>query len=139
MKTNDYHLSIILAAVNAGFDYDPEDSLLDIFSQADDFILENEPYGTEFVHTDFDSHGNNQSYTFLDEESGYTQDVTGEIFDFSYRSDDSYFRRNPDGTLTSVEWYDVPLDGQERKDYAFVFARHSLSNGKVALLYDYLE
>ena len=137
METKDYNLSIITAAVAAGFEYDFRDPLIEIEDAAENFLLEDEPYGKEFVRTDFDESGNGSSYTFLDEGTGFTRDIFGEVFDFGHG--DHYYHRKPDGPLEPVDWFDVPAEGPERKDYAFVFAKHPLSNGKVAYLFDFFD
>lgn len=139
MKKYLYLLSVIRAGVAEGLEVNPEDSLMIIYQQAWDYIMEYEPYGIEFVQTDFSASGHTQSYIFLDEETGYNNLVSGDIFDFCCKSDSVFFKKEA-GQMLPVKWFDVPGEGDpHRKEYVFVFAKEVLSNGKIAYLYDHFE
>lgn len=136
MKTK-HILSVINAAVANGFELDPADSLEDIWQQAEETMLENEPNGRVFVQCALGGHGMSQNYTFTDDD-GYSVGMTGEIFDFpKAKADDEVYFRKEGGAFTPVAWYEIP-DGEERKDYVFVFDKQVRSDGAVAYLYDHL-
>jgi len=140
MKKN-YYLEVIQQAVaNNDFEFDADDSIMEVFQQAYDSLME-DPTGRQFIHTELDCHGMTQNYTFYDEDTGFENHVTGEVFDFRwhYKADDEVlFREVRDGEFEPVNWFDVPMDGEDgRSDYIFVFAKEVLSDGRVAYLYDY--
>ena len=139
--TNDYNyfLGIINAAVSQGFEFDPEDSFMEIYEQACNELMEYESCGSEFVQADLDSYGNTQAYTFIDPDTGHNETVSGEIFDFTTKSDAVYYRREEDGSFTPLKWFEVPAQGEDRSNYIFVYAKEILSNGKIAYMYDYLK
>lgn len=132
-----YATAVIRIAAENGLEIDETETFESIFTDADNFIRNEEPLGHEFVQLDFSSHGYNQGYTFADE-CGYFNTVSGDIFDFSYhykKEDNRLFRKDGD-TFTPVAWYDIP-DDEERENYVFVFDYQTMSNGKLAYLYDY--
>ena len=141
MKKN-YFISVLAAAVNDGFEPEMDETLEDVVMKAEDYLLENEPYGHEFEQVDMDGHGMSQNYSWADDESDYTTQVSGEIFTFGHNKaeDDVYFRKEDDGTMVAVNWYDIPneFEREERKRYIFVFDKQVRSDGKIAWLYDYM-
>lgn len=142
MAKKNYYLEVIQSAiVNNDFEFDAQNSsIMEVFQQAYDSLMEN-PTGRQFIHTELDCHGTTQNYTFYDEETGFQNLVSGEVFDFlwHYKADDEVlFHEVRPGEFEPVDWFDVPMDGEEgRNDYIFVFDREILSDGSVAYLYDY--
>lgn len=140
MKKNYYLAVIQQAVVNNDFEFDADDSIMEVFQQAYDSLME-KPTGRLFIHTELDCHGSTQNYTFCDEDTDFENHVTGEVFDFRghYKADDDVlFREVHQDMFEPVNWFDVPMDGEaDRKSYIFVFAKEVLSNGRVAYLYDY--
>ena len=142
MEKRNYYLEVIQQAViNNDFEFDAEDSIMEVFQQAYDSLMEN-PTGLQFIQTELDCHGMLQNYVFYDEETGFQNNVTGEVFDFRghYKTEDEvYYREVGNGEFEPVNWFDVPMDGEDgREKYIFVFAKEILSNGNMAYLYDYL-
>jgi len=137
MKTIKHILSVINIAVNNGLEIDITDSIEDIFQQAEEELLENEPEGSEMIHCILNEHGMNQYYNFV-EADGTEHDCNGEIFDFpkAKAEDDVYYKKEGDA-YTPCNWFDIP-DGEERKNYIFVYDKVVCSNGVVAHLYDYM-
>lgn len=141
MAKKNYYLEVIQqAVVNNDFEFDANDSIMEVFQQAFDSLMEN-PTGQQFIHTDLDCHGMTQNYTFYDEVTDFENHVSGEVFDFCwhYKADDEVlFHEVRPGEFEPVNWFDVPMEGEEgRNDYIFVFDREILSDGRVAYLYDY--
>lgn len=140
MKKEDviFNTAIIRIASENGFDFSGSNFFDDIAGDAIQFIEDNEPNGHDFVQCDFSS-GKVQSYFFVDE-CGHTIETWGEIFDFGhhYSKDDERLFYKDGNTFTPVAWYDVP-EGKEREKYVFIYARHAMSDGKVAWLYDHLK
>ncbi len=138
MKTN-HILSIINAAVQNGFEFDPSDSMEEIWQQAEETLLENEPMGHQFIQCDLNIHGMNQSYTFIDED-GTGGTMSGEIFTFpkAKEEDDVYFEKKGND-FTAVNWFDIPNEHDEnRKNFVFVYDKVVCSDGTIAYLYDYM-
>lgn len=143
MKTKkNYFISVLAAAVNEGFEPEMDETLEDVVMKAEEYLLENEPYGHEFENIDFSGHGMQQNYSWADDETDYTTQVSGEIFTFGHSKaeDEVYFRKEDDGTMVAVNWYDIPneFEREERKKYIFVFDKQVRSDGKIAWLYDYM-
>ena len=143
MKTKKYYfISVLAAAVNDGFEPEMDETLEDVVIKAEDYLLENEPYGHVFEQVDLSGHGMSQNYVWVDEETGKEVQTSGEIFDFGHckAEDDIYFRKEDDGKMTPVSWYEIPDEYHmdERKRYIFVFDRQVRSDGKIAWLYDYM-
>lgn len=142
MKAKNYQLAVITAAVNAGFEFDMDDSMADVEMQAQDYLLENEPYGHVFEHIELSGHGMSQNYSWADEDSDYSTQMSGEIFGFGENraEDEVYFHREENGTFTPVNWFDIPneFEKEERRQYIFVFDKQVRSDGKIAWLYDYM-
>ena len=140
MAKKNYFLNIIQAAVaNNDFEFDPEDSIIDVFTAAEESLLEN-PVGKKFVRTELNGHGMSQSYTFWDEDSDYHTTMSGEIFDFGHYKAESevYFREVGDDEFEPVSWFEIPSPGEPGRDkYIFVFDVEVLSDGRIAYLYDY--
>ncbi len=141
MAKKNYYLEVIQqAVVNNDFEFDANNSIMEVFQQAFDSLMEN-PTGQQFIHTDLDCHGMTQNYTFYDEVTDFENHVSGEVFDFRwhYKADDEVlFHEVRPGEFEPVNWFDVPMEGEEgRNDYIFVFDREILSDGRVAYLYDY--
>ena len=136
MKTN-HMVSVIAAAVQGGFEFDPTETVEDVWMSAENFLLETESCGINFIHCTLEGHGMSQSYSFVDED-GTGEVMSGEIFTFpkAKASDNVYFKIEDD-KITSVAWHDIP-DGEGREKYAFVFAREVSVDGKVAYLYDWM-
>ena len=69
MKREDlaYYFSVIMAAANAGMEIDETDELIMIFTEAEIYLIDNRPNGVEYIQTDLDTDGKNQSYIFVDE------------------------------------------------------------------------
>lgn len=136
-----YQLSVITAATEAGFTFDMDDTMQEIWDAADNFLSEKEPYGHVFEQVDLNGPDYSQHYSWADDESDYTTDAGGEIITTNgqYTADEKvYYHREEDGTFTPVNWFDLPDEGDEkRREYIFVFAYHVKANGKVAYLYDY--
>ena len=141
MKKN-YYLAVIQAAVvNNDFEFDAEDSIMQVFGQAEDSLRE-DPIGVDFVRTELSGHGMSQAYTFYDDATGFTNTTSGEIFDWGhYRADnETYFKADGKGGFDAVNWFDIPEEGNpERRNYIYVFDREVQSNGRLAYLYDYFE
>lgn len=142
MKTKNYFISVLAAAVNDGFEPEMDETLEDVVMKAEDYLLENEPYGHVFENIDFSGHDLHQNYSWADDDSGYQTQVSGEIFTFGHNKaeDEVYFRKEDDGTMVAVNWYDIPneFEREERKKYIFVFDKQVRSDGKIAWLYDYM-
>lgn len=141
MKKKNFLLEVIQAAVvNNGFEFDMEDSMLDIFSKAEESLLDS-PAGYDFVRTELWGHGMKQGYTFTDDATGFSKTMNGEIFDFGKKKaeDNVYFRADGKGGFDAINWFDLPEEGDCRRQYIFVFAREVQSNGRVAMLYDYFK
>lgn len=140
MKTEElkYFTAILKVAVDNGFEFDFYDTIDEVQENAEDYILENEPCGTEFVECELEL-GYNQSYSFADE-CGKYRVCTGDIFNpyHHYSKDDDILFRKENNHFEAVAWYDIP-DGEERKNYIFVYDKVVMSNGKVALLYDHFK
>ena len=132
-------LSVINAAVNNGFEFDITDSMEEIWHQAEEVLLENEPEGHRFVHCHLGGHGMSQYYNFV-EADGTEHDCTGDIFDFpKLKTDDEVYFKKDGETFTPCNWFDVPND--DDKDYAnyvFVFDKVVCADGSVAYLYDHM-
>lgn len=139
MKKN-YYLEVIQAAVvNNDFEFDADDSIMEVFQQAEDSLRE-DPIGVDFIHTELWGHSMSQGYTFTDDATGYEKTMNGEVFDFgkSKADADVYFHADGKGGFEVVNWFDIPAEGNvERRQYIYVFAREIQSNGRVAYLYDY--
>lgn len=150
MAKKNYQLEIIQQAiVTNDFKFDPEESITEVFQQAYDSLVEN-PVGHVFVCAELRGHGMRQGYTFCDDATDYANTVSGEIFDFGHYGKDNgvyfhqrRFRGNSIQTeedFEPVAWYDIPNEGDEkRKEYIFVFDTQLMSDGKLAMLYDYFE
>ena len=141
MAHQTYLISVINAAVNEGFEYDPEDSVIEVAQQAEDELRESEPYGVEYEHCPLEGHGMSQCYTWQDDQTGMEKTMTGEIFTFPKAKADEgvYFHKRPDMILDfqPVNYFDIPDKGDpSRKEYVFVYAHEVKGNGMVAYLYD---
>lgn len=141
MKNNEfkYLTAILAAAVENGFEFDTADTIEEVQVNAENYILENEPCGSEFVECELSTSGYSQSYSFVDE-CGMCRVCSGDIFDFSHhysKDSDILFRKDKDH-FEAVAWYDIP-DGEDRENYIFVYDKVVMSNGKVALLYDHFK
>jgi hypothetical protein len=138
---NNYFIEVIRAAVANGLEFDPEDSIMDVYCKADDYLI-TKPIGRQFVRNELRGSGMDQCYTFYDEATGYSNHVSGDIFDFrwQYRAkDERLFHEEKPGEFKPVDWFDVPMPGEPHRDeYIFVFDIQVLSNGELAYLYDYL-
>jgi len=141
MKAKNYELAVIMAAVNAGFEFDKEDTIQDVWDDADIFLTKKEPYGHVFEKCELHGPDHSQYYSWADDESNYTTSAGGEIITTNgkYTADEKvYYRVEKDGSYTPVDWSDIPDAGNEyRSNYIFVFAQHVKASGKVAYLYDY--
>lgn len=128
-------LAIINAATQDGFEFDPSDTMEEIWQQAEDYLLENEPYGHLFVQCDLSGHGMSQYYCFVDID-GHSSEVSGEIFDFpkAKKEDEIYFRKDGEKFIP-VNWFEIPRD-ENRKDFIFVYDKVVCADGKIAYLYD---
>ena len=128
-------LAIINAAVQDGFEFDTTDSMEEVWQQAEDYLLENEPYGHLFVQCDLSGHGMSQGYTFVDVD-GYDITSSGEIFDFGHanKEDEVYFRMKGND-FEPVNWFEIP-DDENRRDFIFVYDKVVCADGKIAYLYD---
>ena len=141
MKKKNYFIGVLSAAVEAGFELDMNDRMDDIVMEAEDYLLENEPYGHVFEQVDLGGHGMSQGYTWVDEESGKEVQMSGEIFTFAHYKADAevYFHLDWEkNEFTPVNWFDIPDEYHmdERKHYVFVFDKQVKSDGKIAWLYD---
>ena len=128
---------MLSAAVSKGFEFETDDPFINIATDAECWLTENEPYGHDFERIELECSGGNQYYTWADENSGSVKNMSGEIFDFNTHQDGVFFHEEIGGDFTPVKWFDVPMEGIERKRYIFVFAKEVRSDGKVAYLYDY--
>lgn len=134
MKTK-HILAIINAAVQDGFEFDTTDSMEEVWQQAEDYLLENEPYGHLFVQCDLSGHGMSQGYTFVDVD-GYAITSSGEIFDFGHANkDDEVYFRMKGNDFEPVNWFEIP-DDESRRDFIFVYDKVVCADGKIAYLYD---
>lgn len=142
MKKEDlaYYFSVITAAADAGMEIDETDELIMIFTEAELYLIDNRPNGVEYIQTDLDTDGKEQSYIFVDE-CGHETRCSGEIFDFGNRytkEDKLLFHLEDNADFTPCSWFDIPSQGEEgRNEYVFVFDTVILPNGKVAMLYDH--
>lgn len=132
-------LAIINAAVQDGFEFDLSDSMEEVGIQAEDYLLENEPYGHLFVQCDLSGHSMSQGYTFVDED-GYGMTSSGEIFDFGhYKKDDEVYFHMQGNDFVPVNWFDIPApEDDRRRDFVFVYDKVVCADGKIAYLYDHL-
>ena len=133
-----YRLNIIVAAVKEGFEIDIDESFSNVFDAAYNFLMDNAT-DIKFLHVHFYAKGHNQSYTFVDDATGMIKDCCGELFDFATHENNVFFHENEEGMLVPVKWFDVPIEGEARKKYMFVFDKEILSDGTVVNLYDYLK
>lgn len=139
-----YLINVIQAAVKDGMELDPETTIAEAWQQAEDYLLENEPYGIWYEHHNLEGHGMAQSYTWHDEASGAVKTMTGEIFNFpkAKKEDRVYFKRTPMGEepYEAVSWYDIPeKENWQLSDcYIAVYAKEVRSDGKVIYIYDTL-
>lgn len=65
--------------------------------------------------------------------------VSGDIFDFTHHymaADKRIFHKVGDN-FEPVDWYAVPMGGEERSNFVFVFDTIVTSNCEVVALYDY--
>lgn len=136
-----YFISVLAAAVNDGFEPEMDETLEDVVMKAEEYLLENEPYGHVFEQVDFSGHDMSQNYAWADEETDYSTQVSGEIFTFGHNKaeDEVYFRHDWEkDEFVAVNWYDIPneFEREERKKYVFVFDKQVRSDGKIAWLYD---
>ena len=135
-----YFTAILNIAAENGFEFDTADTIEEVQVNAENYILENEPCGSEFVECELSTSGYNQSYSFVDE-CGMSRVCSGDIFDFSHhysKDSDILFRKDNDH-FEAVAWFDLPDGGEERENYIFVYDKVVMSNGKVALLYDHFK
>lgn len=142
MKGN-YYLEVIRAAiVYNGFEFNPEDSVMDIFQRAYDNLMD-KPAGKTFIRTDLNGHGMSQSYTFYDSDTEFSNLISGDIFDFNWHykaKDEVLFREKGNGEFEPVDWFEIPMDGEPDRDkYVFVFDKQILSDGNIAYLYDHFR
>lgn len=130
-------LAIINAATQDGFEFDPSDTMEEIWQQAEDYLLENEPYGHLFVQCDLSCHGMSQGYTFVDVD-GYGITSSGEIFDFGHaKKDDEVYFQMKGNDFEPVNWFDIPApEDERRRDFVFVYDKVVCADGKIAYLYD---
>lgn len=136
METN-YFIGVINAAVSKGFEFETDEPFINVATDAEAWLIDNEPYGHDFERIELECSGSSQYYTWLDEGSGSVKNMSGEIFDFNTHQDGVFFHEEVGGDFTPVKWFDVPMEGVERKRYIFVFAKEVRSDGTVAYLYDY--
>ena len=116
-----YFTAILNIAAEYDFEVDMNDSLYDTQADVENYILENEPCGSEFVECELSCQGHSQSYCFVDDCGIYRQ-MDGDIFDFRHhytKDDDTLFRIAGDH-FEAVAWYDIPDSGEERENYIFV-------------------
>lgn len=138
MKAN-HILAVINAAAQNGFEFDPSDTMEEIWQQAEETLLENEPMGHQFIQCVLSGHGMSQSYTFIDED-GTDITMSGEIFTFhkAKEEDDVYFEKKGDEFIP-VNWFDIPDEyDSNRKNFVFVFDKVVCSDGTIAYLYDHM-
>lgn len=130
-------LSIINSAVKNDFEFDPSDTIEEIWQQAEDYLLENEPEGHLFVQCDLRGHVMSQYYCFVDKD-GHSSEVSGEIFDFpkAKKEDEIYFRKDGEKFIP-VNWFEIP-DDEGCKSFVFVYDKVVCCDGVIAYLYDSL-
>ena len=124
-------LNIILRAVKEGCDIDPESTIMDACDTAENYLMESIDFD-RLEECELSCH-RDQYYCFEGKE------VWGDIFDFTARckAEDKVFLRLSD--MSFVDWFDVPSDGPERKEYGFVFAKEFDKDGQIVALYDRFE
>lgn len=131
--------NVVKRAISEGYEVDEHQDLETIICDAENHIFSNCKPDT-MEQCDLKTHGTSQYYYFIDKD-GQKYDSTGDIFDFAkYKADKGvYFKREENGTFTPVNWFDIPMEGEERCDYVFVFDTIIDCEGQVVSLYDYFE
>lgn len=122
--------NIILRAVDNGCDIDPELTITDARDEAENYIREYVTAYDRLERVELTNVGGTQNYTW----EGNT--VSGDIFDFSghYKAEDGTLIRVADAE--PVNWFDIPSEGPERKDYGFIYAKEFDEDGELVALYD---
>ncbi len=115
-------------AIEEGFKWDRK-MYADNFVDAENHLIENCEH--ELEYNPLNGGGCDQNYTYVD------KTVSGQIFDFAnYKAEKKvYFHENNNGTFTPVDWFEIPSDGEERKEYIFVYDT-IVYDGRVLDLYD---
>lgn len=129
-------MMLLQSAMEQGFELEMNETIEQNMLLAEEYLL-------EYVEADFKhcelTGGYSQGYYFCDEFGKDTQ-VSGEIFDFGrYKAESGvYYHIESDGEFKPVDWFEIPMEGKERKEYIFVFDKFVSANGKVYKLYDHL-
>lgn len=136
--TNDQLAMMLLqSAMEQGFELEMNETIEQNMLLAEEYLLEN--VEADFEQCELTTSGYSQNYYFCDE-FGKDAEVSGEIFDFGrYKAESEvYYHVENDGEFKPVDWFKIPMEGEERKEYIFVFDKFVSANGKVYKLYDHL-
>lgn len=125
-------LNILNRAYELGYDIDPGETIINALDKAENFIRDAIDYD-RIEMCELSEHGYcNQSYCWSDGKD-YAVNKIGEIFDcnYHYTAEDGVFVRLSD--KKPVNWFDIP-EGDERKEYGFIFAKEIDTDGQVVAL-----
>ena len=131
---------VVSRAISEGYEVDEHEELENILFDAENYIFANCNPDT-MEQCNLQSNGRSQYYYFIDKD-GSEHNSTGDIFDFPrYKTEkEVYFKREEDGKFTPVDWFDIPMDGEDgRSDYLFVFDTIIDCEGNIVALYDYFQ
>ena len=140
MNTNqfDRFTNVVKRAISEGFELNEQKDLESILCDAENFIFSHCKPDT-MEHCNLSSDGRSQYYYFTDRE-GLEYNSTGEIFDFAhYKADKNVYFHFDGYKFTPVNWFDIPMEGEERSDYVFVYDTIIDCDGNVVALYDIFE
>lgn len=136
--TNDQLAMMLLqSAMEQGFELEMNETIEQNMLLAEEYLLEN--VEADFEQCELTTSGYSQNYYFCDE-FGKDAEVSGDIFDFAkYKADSEvYYHIENNGEFKPVNWFEIPMEGEKRKEYIFVFDKFVSANGKVYKLYDHL-
>ena len=128
-------MMLINSAMEQGFELEMSETIEQNMLLAEEYILKNNEASFEFC--ELTTSGYNQNYYFCDE-FGKEVEVSGDIFDYGYRykEEQNTLFKEVDGEFIPCNWFDVPMEGEEREQYIFVFDKFVTADGKVLNLYD---
>lgn len=127
-------LPTINAALGLGFDMTMfSGDFEQLYVDCESHILENGQPKME--HCELHQSGSSQYYSFGN------NNCSGEIFDFGrYESDKEVYYHETNGEFVPCSWFDIPMEGEIRKEYIFVFDTIvDTETGELLRLYDYFE
>jgi hypothetical protein len=129
---------VVKNAISEGFEVNEHQDLETILCDAENHLFSKCKH-QKFEHCTLNSDGSSQYYYFIDKD-GNEFNSTGEIFDFGkYKAEKEIYFKFEDGKFIPVNWFDIPMEGEERSDYVFVFDTIIDCDGEIVALYDCFE